>query len=164
MITPRTKRHIDTLFAPSERPVVEELLAGRRALASPSDLERVHLGALRLCRGDLARLAEILRMDWRDILVGAGFGDDVHAHETWVPRLFTPEVVRAWENGDSIDGVDYRRGERAQIWRGPRAPGDPCVVVSLAGLEPEPRYGVTCDSGETITVPESWLLRGAELP
>jgi hypothetical protein len=82
----RTKQHIAALFAPSERSAAVRLLAGLFPVSSPSDWERVHFAALRVSDGDLARLAEIVQRDWRDTLMAAGFGDDVHAHETWVPR------------------------------------------------------------------------------
>ena len=156
-ISQRTRQHIDILFAPSERSTAETLLAGLYPISSPRDTERVHFGALRLSRGKVTELAEIVRLDWRDILVGARFGDDVNAHETWVPRLLTLDVVRSWESGHSLEGVEFRCQQSAQLYRGERLPGDPCVILSLLEIEPEPKYRVKCGTGETITVPQSWL-------
>lgn len=28
---------------------------------------------------------KLAREDWRDLLMSAGFGDDIHAHLEWVP-------------------------------------------------------------------------------
>jgi hypothetical protein len=145
------------LFDPSERSAVERVLSDLCPISSPGESERVHCAALRLSRGDLAELAKIAKWDWRDILMGAGFGDDVHAHERWVPRLLTSEVISTWENGGTLDDVRFGRRQPAQLYRGEHLPGDPCTVMSLEELEPEPLYTVLCGTGETITVPQSWL-------
>jgi hypothetical protein len=156
----RTKQHIEALFSPSERAAVERLLAGLFPVSSPGDWERVHFGALRVSRGDVSRLAEIVRWDWRDTLMAAGFGEDVHAHESWVPRRLTNEAAAAWKDGGPIDGVLYRCGEPANLhWRG-RVEGEPCVVLSLVALEPEPIYTVRTgrpDVDDSLTAFQSWL-------
>jgi uncharacterized protein (DUF433 family) len=82
----RTKEHIAALFAPSEHPFAVHLLVCLSPVSSPRDLERVHFAALRVSDGDLEKLADVVQLDWRDILMAAGFAHDVHAHETWVPR------------------------------------------------------------------------------
>ena len=46
-------------------------------------LERLRYAALKLSGGRLDALreaVELARIDWRDLLMGAGFGYDVHAH------------------------------------------------------------------------------------
>ena len=51
-------------------------------------LERVRFAALKLCEGSLAGLesaVELANIDWRDLLMGAGFGEDVNAHKQWFP-------------------------------------------------------------------------------
>lgn len=157
-LTERTKQNLNALFRLVDREEAAQLLGEAFPLSSPCDAERVHCAALRLGRGDVRELAEIVRLDWRDILVGAGFEDDVHAHERWVPRPLTTEIAKEWANGGAAEGARFRCGDRAQVGGGPRSQGEPCVIVSLIHLEPEPKYGVRCDSGETIEVRESWLL------
>ncbi len=158
--TPRTRQHIEALFVPSEHSAAEELLANLFPLSSPKDSERVAFAALRLSHGDLAELASVVQLDWRDILVWAGFGSDVHAHETWVPRCLTLEVASSWENGGQIDGVLFGHGEPANLHRRGGVEGEPCVVLSLVALEPEPTYTVrTGRPGpeETLSALQSWL-------
>lgn len=55
----------------------------------PKELERFRFAALKLSAGQLDRLSEAFRLanhDWRDLLVAAGFADDIHAHEKWMPN------------------------------------------------------------------------------
>jgi hypothetical protein len=50
-------------------------------------LERFRFAALKLSNGSLERLREAITLakaDWRDLLMGAGFGEDVHAHGRWL--------------------------------------------------------------------------------
>ena len=89
-----TKRRIRALFAPGERPTVEELLihrcgdtlpfleASHRQLA-----ERIRFAVLKLSGGDLERLRREIdeaHVDWRDTLMAAGFGG-VWTHRCWRP-------------------------------------------------------------------------------
>jgi len=56
--------------------------------ATPESAERIRFAALKLSGGDLAELRSIVdqaKIDWRDVLVWAGFGDDVEAHRGWWP-------------------------------------------------------------------------------
>jgi hypothetical protein len=56
--------------------------------ATPESAEHIRFAALKLSRGDLGELrsiAEQASIDWRDVLVWAGFGDDVEAHRRWWP-------------------------------------------------------------------------------
>ena len=57
--------------------------------ADEKDLERVRFAALKLSNGDLVELEAAIRLaqvDWRDLLLAAGFGHDVRAHESWFPE------------------------------------------------------------------------------
>ncbi len=50
-------------------------------------LERIQLAVLKLGAGrlqDLKGAIETAQRDWRDALVFAGFGDDIHAHLAWL--------------------------------------------------------------------------------
>ena len=51
-------------------------------------LERIRFAVLKLSEGNLQKLLEAIylaKVDWRDALVSAGFGDDTRAHEAWWP-------------------------------------------------------------------------------
>ena len=53
---------------------------------SPEGLERIRLAVLKLSAGDidaLLRAIEIAQTDWRDSLMGAGFGHSIKEHERW---------------------------------------------------------------------------------
>jgi hypothetical protein len=57
--------------------------------AIPESLERIRYACLRLSGGDVAKLCGAVgeaQIDWRDVLVAAGFADDVHAHTSWWPE------------------------------------------------------------------------------
>jgi hypothetical protein len=159
-LSTKTRQHIEALFAPSDRSAAEQLVSRLFPVSSPRDWERVHWGALRVSHGDLAKLAEIVRDDWRDTLVAAGFGSDVHAHETWVPRRLTTDLRGSWVSGGQIDGVLFRCGEPANLHRRDRIEGEPAVVIDLLALEPEPTYTVRTGRpgpDETLTAFQSWL-------
>jgi hypothetical protein len=98
-LTAATLRRVDLLFAPGDRPEAARLLATQCGnnlpfleQATPSELDRFRYAALRLSGGDLNRLREAIRLaksDWRDLLMAAGFGEDVNAHRRWLPRSRT---------------------------------------------------------------------------
>lgn len=51
-------------------------------------LERYRFAALKLSGGDLEKLRQavtLAKLDWRDLLMAADFGHDIHAHERWLP-------------------------------------------------------------------------------
>ena len=50
--------------------------------------ERIRFAVLKLSGGDLSKLqaaVALAQVDWRDVLMGAGFGEDVSAHRAWRP-------------------------------------------------------------------------------
>jgi hypothetical protein len=57
---------------------------------SPELVERIRLAILKLANGDFDSVVDHLReahQDWRDVLVAAGFGDDLDAHVKWAQAL-----------------------------------------------------------------------------
>jgi hypothetical protein len=55
---------------------------------SESFLERVRFAALKVSAGDLEMLNYAIaqaKTDWRDLLVAAGFADNILDHERWKP-------------------------------------------------------------------------------
>ena len=76
-MTERTVAVIEGLFGKAERGVVADLL------------ERVRFAVLKISNGDIGELREAVRhaqIDWRDVLVAAGFGERL-AHREWAEAL-----------------------------------------------------------------------------
>jgi diaminohydroxyphosphoribosylaminopyrimidine deaminase/5-amino-6-(5-phosphoribosylamino)uracil reductase len=81
VVSARTVAAIRALFPDDEEAV-------SRAIDTIPEGERVRLAALRVSGGSRAKLDEAIalaKLDWRDLLVEAGFADDVDAHERWIP-------------------------------------------------------------------------------
>jgi hypothetical protein len=95
-LSPLTRRHVAAMFDPAQAEQVEELLARECAEnlplmagpPTPESLERIRFAALRLSGGNTEHLRQAVRLaqiDWRDLLIAAGFADDVQAHARWQP-------------------------------------------------------------------------------
>jgi hypothetical protein len=53
-------------------------------------MERLRFAAIKLSQGNIQTLLQAIDaacMDWRDLLVAAGFGHDVMAHEAWAKDI-----------------------------------------------------------------------------
>lgn len=93
-LSPETMKRVARLFAPDEVDAVARLLVEQCGNNLPfldkldaTGLERYRFAALKLSEGRLDKLqaaVELARIDWRDLLVNAGFADDVHAHARWL--------------------------------------------------------------------------------
>jgi hypothetical protein len=91
-----TQLRVDALFAEHERAAASELLVEKCGDNLPFDeglgpvqLERIRFAVLKLFAGNLAELREAVtwaNIDSRDVLVAAGFGNDVTAHRAWMPQ------------------------------------------------------------------------------
>jgi hypothetical protein len=89
-----TVKLVDQLFAPSDRDtafgLLEEQCGTNLPFLAEADavaLERYRFAALKLSHGTvegLRRAIELANVDWRDLLIAAGFGHDVNAHRTWM--------------------------------------------------------------------------------
>ena len=58
--------------------------------ADDVQLERLRFAILKLSGGTLEGLSEAIRIaksDWRDTLMGTGFGQSVTAHERWADKV-----------------------------------------------------------------------------
>jgi hypothetical protein len=90
-----TTARLRALFSPAEQAAAIRLLEEDCGASLPfceaatsESAERIRFAVLKLSRGDLGELrssVEHARIDWRDVLVWAGFGDDVEAHRRWWP-------------------------------------------------------------------------------
>jgi len=86
-LSAEVSRAIEILFF-EDRVRAESLLAGDWG-SSVRELDRCRLAALKYSDGDLSKLeraVELGRRDYRDLLVAAGFGNDVRAHLKWRPK------------------------------------------------------------------------------
>lgn len=94
-LSPATRLRVEALFAPEMREVVQRMLENECADNLPfcqrldgCGLERLRFAVLKLSSGDvtaLGREIEQAKRDWRDTLMSAGFGEDLTAHERWIP-------------------------------------------------------------------------------
>lgn len=94
-LTPETQRRVEALFKGENRSIVMQQLIERCGSSLPlttrmdeSGFERLRFAVLKLSGGNMkefARAVEPANWDWRDLLMAAGFGEDVSAHERWFP-------------------------------------------------------------------------------
>ncbi len=73
---------------PTYRPWVPSGTEPQAPRADATSLERLRFAALKLGGGRLADLydaVDLANTDWRDLLVAAGFAEDVEAHKSWFP-------------------------------------------------------------------------------
>jgi hypothetical protein len=94
-VSPETDRRIALLFPVEEQDLVRMVLAEECGNNLPFleklddiQLERFRFAVLRLSDGKLDKLARavaLAREDWRDLLVAAGFAENLKAHELWLP-------------------------------------------------------------------------------
>ncbi|HXK17899.1 MAG TPA: hypothetical protein VNG33_08855 [Polyangiaceae bacterium] len=124
-------------------------------------LDRIRFAAVRFSGGRLSSLQEAVRLaqtDWRDLLVAAGFADDVNAHQKWQPRPLSPETLNLWIQGQRPTGVDFLLDDPVQITASSPDAGAG-AIVSLLALEPEPQYLVELGPGLEVEVYQRWLKR-----
>ena len=92
--SPDTLRRIALLFPPESRDEVAALLTTQCGRNLPlfertteAAIERVQIAALKQSDGTMDGLIaaiELAQTDWRDLLVAAGFAEDVQAHKRWL--------------------------------------------------------------------------------
>lgn len=95
-LSSETQRRLETIFRPEHHAEATQLLIQECGNNLPGfekhdevSMERIRFAALKWSRGDLLRLHKAIReakLDWRDLLCGAGFGDDAQAHKRWFPE------------------------------------------------------------------------------
>ncbi len=90
-----TLARIERLFLPEDRAEAAALLARCCSTGLPGTrdwprlaIERIQFAALKVSEGSMPKLIEAVRIanvDWRDLLVAAGFAHDTRVHESWMP-------------------------------------------------------------------------------
>src|SRR5438552_3087176 len=88
-----TRRIIERVFARPDhdaaRAVLEDECGANLTFSETlgnAGIERVRLAVLKLSEGDLTKLRAMAghaKVDWRDVLVWAGFGESLAAHGEW---------------------------------------------------------------------------------
>jgi ABC-type siderophore export system fused ATPase/permease subunit len=78
-------------WAEAERLLVEECSENLPLMSDDNTrlIERIRFAVLKLSEGqmDLLRMSiDDAKLDWRDVLLFAGFAEDVDAHHHWVPQ------------------------------------------------------------------------------
>ena len=93
-LSKNTKDLIYRLYNPSREALeicdMLELECGTDVLScedwTPEQLERIRFAVLKLDiekKVDLESAIELAQTDWRDLLMSAGFGEDIEAHKVW---------------------------------------------------------------------------------
>jgi len=94
-LPPNVTGAIESLFTPTERKtianmMIEECNAEKIYNSSEAEVERIQLAVLKLSNGDADKFlaaVKLAQIDWRDVLVAAGFGEDLEAHSNWVDEI-----------------------------------------------------------------------------
>jgi hypothetical protein len=94
-LSERTMDLVSLLFPNGPRKEVEDLLeiecGDNIPFCENNDkytMERIRFAVLKLSEGRIEKLVqaiELAQTDWRDVLMAAGFGEDVEAHNKWNP-------------------------------------------------------------------------------
>lgn len=94
-LTQETQQRLAALFALSDRGAATDILTAEcgdnLGCGDPAGsvlIERIRFAALKLSGGDLEllhRAVDLAKLDWRDLLMAAGFGYDFNAHRAWWP-------------------------------------------------------------------------------
>ena len=97
-ITDSALQKIEVLFIPEDRDtarrLIEEQCGTNLPLTNhmgtePEGFDRIRFAVLKLSKGnikDLEYWIEQATIDWRDVLMAAGFGENIHAHLKWNPK------------------------------------------------------------------------------
>jgi hypothetical protein len=90
-LTPAIKSMVAHLFHGLDRDLVESILLNDcvhyEKTWTPEKHERVRAAILRLSDGSLDSFEAAVgaaNSDWRDVLVAAGFADDIRLHQRWL--------------------------------------------------------------------------------
>jgi len=100
-LSPHTRQLVEIVFKPKDSAEaaqwLEEECGNNLPFCEGQDeygMERIRFAAIRLSKGNMLELLkaiDVARMDWRDLLMAAGFGFEVRAYETWAK-----EVLGKW--------------------------------------------------------------------
>ena len=93
-LSEKTKEVLEALFPEESREQAKLLLEKECGDNIPDceksnkcQMERIRFAALKLSDGNIEKLYDavsLAQIDWRDLLMAAGFGEDIEAHEKWI--------------------------------------------------------------------------------
>ena len=93
-LSPETRRRVEMVFHGEDARIAAEMLEGECGNNVPfceeydsAQMERIRFAALKVSEGKLETLreaVELAKIDWRDLLMWAGFGNNVNAHKRWL--------------------------------------------------------------------------------
>lgn len=96
-LSQNTKDLVHALYKSREALEVCDILeneCGTEALScegwSPAQMERIRFSVLKLAKENTMSLdsaIELAQKDWRDLLMAAGFGNELNAHEKWAAEI-----------------------------------------------------------------------------
>jgi hypothetical protein len=96
-LSPRTQQLVKKLFPAAKQVDVTRWLTNECGQNLPFHkntdeygLERIRFAALKISHGDALKLLEAIELakrDWRDLLMWAGCGYSLSAHEEWVKSI-----------------------------------------------------------------------------
>lgn len=102
MLLPDTENLIKHLFKPDQHKriftalneqVTPDLLGCTSW--SPEQFSRIHFAMIKLTAQQnmpLDKAIELAKLDWRDLLMIAGFGKDIDAHLFWMKEILYPDT------------------------------------------------------------------------
>ncbi len=109
-LTPDAEERIESMFEPEQRETVRRMLieeCGNNLLfcedLNAEALDRCTFDVLKLSGGDMEKLKKavaLAKQDWRDLLIAAGFANDV-TQRRWVPEKCIVKVMVASVAGGS---------------------------------------------------------------
>ena len=92
-LSAKTQQLVNQLFLDEDRQLVVGLLVNQCGNNLPLleksnsiDLERYRFAVLKLCAGNFGKLeqqVQLAKSDWREMLVVAGFANDIEEHQKW---------------------------------------------------------------------------------
>jgi hypothetical protein len=96
-LSPRTRQLVEIIFKPRDAAEatqwLEEECGNNLPFCEGEDeygMERIRFAAIKMSQGEMLKLLKAIdeaRMDWRDLLMAAGFGLEVQAHEIWAKEV-----------------------------------------------------------------------------
>lgn len=99
MVTARLQSAAQLIFGPAHAPTalarLDQHFSADRLSVAPELLERITAAALKQSEGSLENLDAAMELgskDWRDLLMAAGFGHDLSAHDVWFRQVAEQEA------------------------------------------------------------------------
>ena len=103
-LSDRTIKIINVVFSNDDKDEVIDLLKNECANnllfledKSSEEMERFRFAVIKLSEGKIDKLHDVMELaqsDWRDLLVAAGFGDDLIVHQLWTNEILKSAFLK----------------------------------------------------------------------